>query len=130
MPSTTHIKKLYRLWNWEKNNTEYNLNLKISVLWEFMPYNLVNRYQRFGGACILRLQSSDRKVKFSWTTLKTEAAFTTATLPPLFFGLFWRSKQNVPAKFWFQFTKISGVTFNKTTLSSPVWGVHISKDSM
>ena len=87
MPSTTHIMKLYKFRNWEKYNTEYNLKLKMSVLWGHMSYRLVNRYQHFGRVCTLRLQNSYKKVKFSWTTLKTESTCTTATLPPLFFGL-------------------------------------------
>lgn len=86
MPSTTHIRKLHKFLTLEKCNTEYNLKLKMFVLWDFISCRVVNRYQHFRGACTLRLQNSYRKIHFSWATLKAEAACTTATLPPLFLG--------------------------------------------
>jgi hypothetical protein len=86
---TTHI----QISNLEQCNREYNLNLKITVLWDFMLYRLANRCQHFWEACTLRIQNSYRKVQFSWTTLKIEAARTTVTMPPLLFGLPWRNKR-------------------------------------
>jgi hypothetical protein len=79
-------------------------NLKIEMFWDVTPWNLVDRYQRFGGTYCLHLQGR----------LVDTNVLERMLAPPS--GQTWRRKQQIPPKCWNLFTTPKGITSNKTII--------------
>jgi len=63
----------------------YLVQIKITVFWKVMPWNLADRYQRLGGVCCLHLQGR-RAIQLNvfLCMLKNEASDNTNKLVPIY----------------------------------------------
>jgi len=58
------------------------LNINITIRWDVTPCNVVDRYQRFGGACCFKLQSTGAGVTVIIPETIQHVSLNTGTCSP------------------------------------------------